>query len=424
MSCSTVQAADVRIKEAVHMSSIHQIGNIKSPVGSGSSKHAKDPGIKLPKVSIPLLLAAGMLLAFGLLICWSAVSTDADYSFTRQLTGVAIGFVVMAIFWAIDYRKLAGLSYALLAISVVLILSPHLPVIGVTTMGATSWINIGMQVQPGEFAKVTVVLFAASLVSRYGGRLDDPLEYMKVVLLLLIPFVCIMTQPDLGTGLVYLFISAVVLIMGGARLKFLLITLAVGILAIIGVFVADEFLKYETANGNVEYRLLKQYQRSRLFVFMNQDSLSQTDDGYNLQQAMIAIGSGGFFGKGLGSSTQSSLGFLPEAPTDFIFCVLAEEFGFVGVVALLCMYGFLVYVSIKIARNCGNLFGMLIVCAIIGMWLFQILENIGMCLGLMPITGIPLPFVSYGSSFMMVNFAMLGLIASVYAHEADIGKGV
>ena len=406
------------------MSPIQQIDNIKKTYVKKSSAHAKRSRDISSIVCTPLILAASLLLAFGLLICWSAVQGDADYSFTRQLTGVAGGLVLMAIFWAIDYRKLGGASYILLAISVALILSPHLPVIGVTTMGATSWINIGMQVQPGEFAKVTVVLFAASLVARYGGKLDQPLEYCKVVLLLLIPFICIMSQPDLGTGLVYLFISAVTLVMGGARFKYLMITLALGILAIIGVFIIDEFLKYETESGEVEYKLLKQYQRSRLFVFMNQDSLSQTDDGYNLQQAMIAIGSGGLFGKGLGSSTQSALGFLPEAPTDFIFCVLAEEFGFVGVLALLVMYGFLIYTSVRIARNCGNLFGMLIVCAIIGMWLFQILENIGMCCGLMPITGIPLPFVSYGSSFMIVNFAMLGLIASVYSHEADIGKGV
>lgn len=406
------------------MSAVHQIDNLTKPMKHKNPKSAKSIEGIASKVSIPLIVGVILLLTFGLLICWSAVQGDADYSFNRQLTGVAAGLVVMAALWAFDYRKLAAIPYVMLVLSVVLILSPHLPVIGVTTMGATSWINIGMQVQPGEFAKVTVVLFAAGLVSRYGGKLDDPLEYCKVVLLLLIPFLCIMTQPDLGTGLVYLFISAVVLVMGGAKFKYLIITLVIGIAAIVGVFIIDEFLKYETANGTVEYRLLKQYQRSRLFVFMNQDSLSQTDDGYNLQQAMIAIGSGGLFGKGLGSSTQSALGFLPEAPTDFIFCVLAEEFGFVGVVALLALYGFLIYTSMKIAKNCGNLFGMLIVCAIVGMWLFQILENIGMCCGLMPITGIPLPFVSYGSSFMIVNFAMLGLIASVYSHEASMGKGV
>lgn len=365
----------------------------------------------------PFLIVCIILVAFGLTVCWSAVQFDADYSFSRQLMGVAIGLVVMMALWMFDYRKFGALTYPLLIVSVILILSPHLPVIGRTVMGATSWIYIGMQVQPGEFAKVTVVLFAASLLTRYHGQLDSAREYCKCVALLLVPFLCIMTQPDLGTGLVYLFISAVVLVMGGARLRFLLITLGLFIAAIACVFALDEVLKYQLEDGTWEYRLLKNYQRSRLFVFMNQDSLSTTDEGYNLKQAMIAIGSGGVFGKGFGSSTQSSLGFLPEAPTDFIFCVLAEELGFFGVLLLLALYAALVGIAIHIARTCGNLFGMLIVCAIVGMWLFQILENIGMCCGLMPITGIPLPFVSYGSSFMMVNFAMLGLISSVYSHE-------
>lgn len=374
-------------------------------------------------VCVPFIIIAVVLITFGLVVCYSAVSFDADYSFTRQLQGIALGLVVMAFFWAFDYRRFGSLAIPLLIVSVALILSPHLPIIGRTVMGATSWIKIGIQLQPGEFAKVTVVLFAASLLARYGGNLDKPLEYCKVVGLLLIPFLCIMTQPDLGTGLVYLFISAVVLIVGGARLKYLIITLILAITLIAGVFALDELLKYETESGGYEYRLLKQYQRSRLFVFLNQDALKTTDEGYNLQQAMIAIGSGGLFGKGFGSSTQSALGFLPEAPTDFIFCVLAEEFGFVGVFALLLLYGLLVAMSMKIAKDCGNLFGLLVISAIVGMWLFQILENIGMCCGLMPITGIPLPFVSYGSSFMIVNFAMLGLISSVYAHEGGVPKG-
>jgi rod shape determining protein RodA len=374
--------------------------------------------------NVPFLLVCLVVIVFGLIVCWSAVSVDEDYSFSRQLGGIAVGLVVMCALWAYDYRKLSGMAIPFLIISVLLILSPHLPVIGVTTMGATSWIKIGIQVQPGEFAKVTVVLFAASLLSRYGGKLDSLTEYIKVVLLLLCPFLAIMTQPDLGTGLVYLFISAVVLVMGGARLKYLIWTVVLGIAAIAAVFAIDELLKYPTSDGTYEYVLLKQYQRSRLFVFMNQDSLSTTDDGYNLQQAMIAIGSGGLLGKGLGAGAQSALGFLPEAPTDFIFCVLAEDLGFVGVVFLLVLYLALLIICIGIAKKSSSLFGMLIVCAIVGMWIFQILENIGMCCGLMPITGIPLPFVSYGSSFMVVNFAMLGLIASVHAHESGIGKGV
>lgn len=235
--------------------------------------------------------------------------------------------------------------------------------------------------------------------------------------LLAIPFVAIMTQPDLGTGLVYLFISAITLLMGGARARYLVATVIIVVALVALVFALDEVLKYQKPDGTWEYKLLKNYQRSRLFVFLNQDSLSNSTDGYNLRQAMIAIGSGGLSGKGFGAATQSTLGFLPEAPTDFIFCVLAEEMGFLGVVLLLVLYVVLVVISIHIARTCGNFLGMLIVCAIVGMWLFQILENIGMCCGLMPITGIPLPFVSYGSSFMIVNFAMLGLISSVYSHE-------
>ncbi len=372
----------------------------------------------------PFVVVVMLLVGFGLVVCWSAVQGYERYSFTRQAAGVCAGLILMAIVWAFDYRKLAGAFVPLLVITVVLILSPHLPVIGVTTMGATSWINIGTQIQPGEFAKVTVVLFASSLVARYGGKLDDFKEYCKVVGLLAIPFLCIMTQPDLGTGLVYMFIAATVLIMGGARAKYIIATIVLLIAVIAAVFFVDEFLKYETDDGTIEYRLLKNYQRKRLFVFMNQGNADYSSDAYNLQQAMIAIGSGGLFGKGLGSSTQSSLGFLPEAPTDFIFCVLAEELGFVGVLVLIALYASLVFVCIRIARSCGNLFGMLIVCAIVGMWLFQILENIGMCCGLMPITGIPLPFVSYGSSFMVVNFIMLGLIGSVYCHESKLGRGM
>ena len=132
---------------------------------------------------------------------------------------------------------------------------------------------------------------------------------------------------------------------------------------------------------------------------------------------MIAIGSGGLFGKGLLNASQSSLGFVPEAPTDFIFCVLAEQFGFVGALLLLGLYIALILSCIRIARNAGDLFGSLIVMGVVAMWLFQILENIGMDIGLMPVTGIPLPFMSYGSSFMMVNFALLGLVGSVYAHR-------
>lgn len=401
-----------------------EIDSMTSAQPTGAYNSSKKPHRFFQVVFWPLAITCVLLVGYGLLVCWSATDTDPKYSFMRQLLGVVFGLVVMALIWAYDYRKLSDLYIVMLVVSVVLIISPHFPIIGVTRSGATSWINVGMQIQPGEFAKITIILFCAGVLSKYGGRLDDLGEYVKVVGLMLIPFVCIMTQPDLGTGLVYLFISATTLFMAGAKGRYMLVTLLILIIGIVLIFVVDEFLKYTTEDGSTEYRLLKQYQRARLFVFMNQDNASSDAESYNLRQAMIAIGSGALFGKGLGSSTQSSLGFLPEAPTDFIFCVLAEELGFVGVVLLLALYGCLIGFSILIARRCPNLFGMLIVCGIVGMWLFQILENIGMCIGLMPITGIPLPFVSYGSSFMIVNFAALGLIGSVYSHSGKVGKGI
>jgi len=401
---------------------VPELTNIRASHAAQESGGQRKPGkrFSLSAINIPLLIVIVLLVAYGLMVVYSAVSADADYNFTRQLAGVAAGVIVMILIWAFDYRKLSDYTTLFIIVNVVLILSPHLPVIGVTTMDVTSWIDIGIHIQPGEIAKITVILLDASIMAKYNGRLNDLTEYLKAVALMLIPFVCIMTQPDLGTGLVYLFIGAVALVMGGARPKYLLITLAVGILLIVAVFLVDEVLKGSTG----EYKLLKQYQRDRLLVFMNQDSTDLSDEGYNLQQAMIAIGSGGLFGQGYMQGSQHALGILPEAPTDFIFCVLAEELGFVGVITLLALYVALVIIGFRIAAASSDMFGLLVVMCIIGMWLFQILENIGMTCGLMPITGIPLPFMSYGSSFMVVNFALLGLLGSVWAHGKDSSRRV
>ncbi len=404
---------------------IHSVHKSQRALGSRGSHRSQGRPERPPLIALvnwPFLLVIALVVSYGLLVCWSAVQGDTDYSFNRQLAGVGAGLVIMTVLWRFDYRRLANMTTALLVINIVLILLPHVPGLGTTAgMGARSWIKIGMQVQPGEFAKVTVVLFAASLLARYQGTLDDWREYCKVLGLLLVPFACIMTQPDLGTGLVYMAISAVVLVMGGAKARYLLLTVAAGVAAIAAVFAVDELLKYQLPDGTWEYRLLMNYQRGRLLVFLNPEA-DPSGDGYNLAQAKIAIGSGGLFGKGLLNATQSTHGFLPEAPTDFIFCVLAEELGFVGVVALIALYAALIAICLSIARAADDLFGMLIVMGVVGMWLFQILENIGMDVGLMPITGIPLPFVSYGSSFMVVNFALIGLIGSVWSHRSIQGR--
>ncbi len=379
---------------------------------------------RFPSLNLPLVVVVALLAGYGLVVVYSAVYGDPDYSFPRQAALVAAGAVVMIVLWRFDYRRLSEFTTLFLIVNVVLILSPHIPGLGTDAgMGSQSWIKLGPlpQVQPGEFAKITVILLDASVMARYGGRLDDLREYLKAVGIMLIPFLCIMTQPDLGTGLVYLCIGAVALVVGGARPKFLLVTLAAGIVAVACVFALDEVLAVRNADGTVEYKLLKNYQRARLLVFLDPE-LDPTGDGYNLKQAQIAIGSGGLFGQGYMQGSQHALGILPEAPTDFIFCVLAEELGFFGVVVLLGLYLALVLVSFRIAGSSGDLFGLLIVMCVVGMWLFQILENIGMTCGLMPITGIPLPFMSYGSTGTIMNFIMLGLVGSVWAHNTATGK--
>ena len=388
-----------------------QINSVKA--FSGSFMPSVKKGGELRKFGIVFAVSLTVLIVFGLIVVYSAVSKNPEYSFSRQLVGVVAGLAAPFAIRLVDYKKFSNLSLIFLVISVVLILMPALPVIGVEAKGARSWISIfGMQIQPGEFAKITVILMSASLVSKFGGKIDDIHDYIKLVGVLLIPFVCIMTQPDLGTGLVYLFIGGTALVVGGARLKFLLITLAIGLAGIIAIFAIDQMI-YVTSG---EYVLLKEYQRSRLLVFID-PTYSTSSDGYNLAQALIAIGSGGIFGKGLFNSTQSTLGFLPEAPTDFIFCVLAEELGFVGVVFLLVLYIVFLLSCLKIAYNANDAFGTLIVVCIVGMWIFHILENIGMTCSLMPITGIPLPFISFGSSFMIVNLILVGMILSVVKHS-------
>lgn len=402
----------IRVREGrtdARMPRLPEISSVKTP--DQVAYNATKPR-RFKYINIPLMVVMILLVSYGLLIVWTAVLDDPDYNFIRQVQGVAVGAIFMLLIWRFDYRLLSDYTMVLLVISVVLIMLPHVPFLGIEVKGATSWISIfGQQIQPGEFAKFTVILLAASVVSRYGGKLDDLRQYMKTLGILLIPFVCVLTQPDLGTGLVYLFIAAIALIVGGARPKYLFVTLLMAIVAVVALLALDEMIK----NSRGEYLVLKEYQRARLLVFMDQE-YAQSDEGYNLNQAKIAIGSGGFFGKGLLNGTQSSLGYLPEAPTDFIFCVLAEQLGFFGVLILLGLYIALILVCFNIAAKASDLFGLLIVMCIAGMWLFQILENIGMTCGLMPITGIPLPFMSWGSSFMLVNFMLLGLIGSVWAH--------
>ena len=237
--------------------------------------------------NLPLVACFVALVVYGLIVQFSATSADSDFNFTTQVVGVVIGIVLFVLVSRFDYRALSGFTTFFVVINVILLLSPHLPFIGREVNGANSWIRIGgFSMQPGEFAKITVVLLAASIMSRYGGRLDDLREYLKALGILAIPFICVMTQPDMGTGLVYLCIAAFALIIGGANWRFLVATAAILAALVVGVFMLDPILD-GLFGSDV---LLKDYQRSRLLVFMD-SSYDLSGDGYNLQQAKIAIGS-------------------------------------------------------------------------------------------------------------------------------------
>jgi rod shape determining protein RodA len=367
----------------------------------------------------PFLVAVvGLLLVFGSAFLRTAVHESS--SFKRSLVGIAIGLVILVVFWLFDYRKLKDLMVPLFIVDVALIVAPRLPFIGRKVNGSYSWLAIAGHnlFQPSEPAKLVTILLLAALIANYNGEIDDWKSFFKVVGLSLIPFVAIMVQPDLGTGLVFIVIMLGLLLIGGAKVRYLLALIGGGVALIALLFWVNGFTAYHPGGDEsvTEYRILKAYQLDRLTGFVNpsKDSKGAT---YNLTQSKIAIGSGQLRGKGLGSGTQSNLNFLPERSTDFIFAVLGEETGFVGCAALMGLYLALLMVTLSIASTSSDLYGSLICAGVIAMWTFQILENAGMTMGLMPITGIPLPFMSYGSSFMITNLACVGVLLSVWRHR-------
>lgn len=370
-------------------------------------------------VNWPLLLTVGLLLAAGSIMVRSAtsgMSTGASL-YHRQLFGIGVGLVPLVLCWLFDYRKLEGWLGPLVIADALLLLSPWIPGIGLTVNGATSWLAIGgvRLFQPSEPAKIMTILVLAAVISSFKGSIESPRDLAKVLGVLAIPVALVLAQPDLGTALVFIAIAAGMLLVGGLKPKwFLVLGLSAALLvgAVLGInAAADKALGRDV--------LVKQYQINRLKVFINPEADTK-GAGYNLKQAKIAIGSGELTGKGLGSSTQSNLRFLPNPHTDFIFAVIAEEFGFFGVIMLLGLYLALLVTSLSIASSSRDLFGSLIAAGMISMWIFQILENIGMQIGLMPITGIPLPFMSFGSSFMVTNLFGVGLLFSVWTRRKGI----
>lgn len=383
------------------------------------NKHlSAERGTFRQRVNIGVLVSTVLLVAYGAVVIWSASLSIADASFPRHLLGIGIGTILAVLIWRTDLRGLANISTALLVLDIIVIFSPKIPGLSYTGgLGMTGWIKIpliGLTFQPVELAKLITIFFISSLGAQYNGRIDTLREYVKLCAMLAIPFLCVFIMGDLGSGLVVLVSGAVVICMSGARREWILSTLALLVVAVIAMLALNSIL--DSALGHDV--LIKDYQLRRLTVFIDPDNAA-SDDGYNLQQSLIAVGSGGFFGKGIGNATQSTGGFLPEAHTDFVFALLSETFGFVGSMFLLILYVVLIFSTIRVAIKTDSLFMKLSCVGIVAMWSFQIFENIGMCIAMMPITGIPLPFISFGSSSMMVQIATVGIVQSIWRHRSS-----
>ena len=352
------------------------------------------------QVSLPVLFGAVGLVAFGCLIIWTASLTISAASFSRHLVGIGLGTILALFCWKTDFRGLSNVTTLLLVIDIIVIFLPYVPGLSYSAKGMTGWIQIPLihlTFQPVELVKIITVFIVAALGAQYNGRIDSVRNYVK-----------------LGSGLVVFFSGAIIIMMSGPRREWVLSTIAI-LIGLVALLLAADSLVDSIVGRDV---LIKAYQMNRLLVFLDPTS-DTTGSGYNLMQSLIAVGSGGFFGKGIGNATQSASGFLPEAHTDFIFALTSEEFGFVGDLILLSLFAILIFSTIRVAYKSDSLFLRLVAVGIVGIWTFQVLENVGMCIGIMPITGIPLPFISFGSSSMLMQLANVGIVQSIWRHRSQ-----
>jgi rod shape determining protein RodA len=351
-----------------------------------------------------LLLAVIALATLGLLAIYSAthhsleaVRLDPGYYVKRQITFLALGAIVLMVVASFDYRFLkvyAGLLYAASLVLLILVRTP----LGSTEKGAQRWFEfLGFQLAPSEIAKVAVICMLAAFLSELRG--DVTLEdVFRATAIAALPGVLVFLQPDLGTSIVFVAILFGILVVAGTRGRYLAILALTALVLIFAGF---------------QVGLVKEYQIARLTSFLDPANDPQNRD-YNRQQAEIAIGSGGITGLGYLNGTQTNLDFVPEQHTDFIFTVVGEEFGFVGSLALLGIYAVVLWRAFRTAMIAKDAFGTYLAAGIGSMFALQVFINIGMNIGIMPITGIPLPFVSYGGSSLLINAACIGLLLNVH----------
>ncbi len=353
----------------------------------------------LRRIDFELLIAAIAILIFGIVIISSAthVNTPGDERFwyvRRQGLFAVVNVLVAVLFMNFDYRGLQQYGNKLYVINLIMLVAVML--FGHAALGAQRWIQLGpISIQPSEFSKLIMIICMASVLEERMGKLNTVQDLIPVAAYIGLPFILVLKQPDLGTSLVFMAIFFGMVIACGIRWKILAGIIFAGI-----------------ASMPLLWQFMKDYQKMRIMVFLD-PNVDPLGSGYHIIQSKIAIGSGMLFGKGLFEGTQSQLNFLPENHTDFIFAVVGEELGFVGATVLLLLYLVVLWRGIKIARDAGDVFGRLLAVGITSMLAFHVLVNVGMTTGIMPVTGIPLPLMSYGISSLTTNILAIAILMNI-----------
>lgn len=360
----------------------------------------------LRRTDLALVLAAAGIVIMSLVIIGSAThintpSDDRYWYVARQGIFTLFNIGVAIFLMNFDYKMLQGYGNKLYIFNLIMLLAVMF--LGHSALGAQRWISIGpISIQPSEFSKIIMIISLATVMEHRIGKLNSLHDLLPVAAYVGVPFLLVLKQPDLGTSLVFMAIFLGMLFVCGINLRLL------G-----GLFAAG------VAMMPLLWHFLKDYQKMRIMVFMD-PNVDPLGSGYHIIQSKIAIGSGMLFGKGLFQGTQSQLNFLPENHTDFIFAVVGEELGFLGVVVLLLLYLVVLWRGIKISQDASDIFGRLLAVGITSMLAFHVLVNVGMTLGIMPVTGIPLPLMSYGVSSLTTNIMSIAILLNIQLRKQKL----
>ena len=357
----------------------------------------------IKKIDIWLILLMSILTGIGILAINSATAYTGDTTYVKkQLIFFVIGLVLMIIVMSIDYHVLSN-WYLIVYIGIILILIA-VKLFGENINGATRWITIlGVQIQPSEFAKIGMILCGATIINKYNNRINKLWPVLIIGAFEFVPFILVNRQPNLSTSIILLVILMIQLFISKLNLKYIIT--AAGVSGLLGIVVFVYIV------NNPDQKLIQDYQRKRIMSLVNGGDSS--GDKYQTQRAVQAIGSGGLKGKGLNQGSISQLNYLPESHNDFIMAVLGEEFGFVGILGIICILLLFIFRGVWIARGAPDELARFIVIGYFGMIAMQSFVNMGVVTDFLPNTGIPIPFISYGGSSLWANMMGLGLVLNV-----------